>query len=367
MSEKKTYKICIVGNGFNGGGAERAHANLSVFFHQKGITVHNIIFENLEGYEFSGELLNLGKVEQRTYIQKIRRFKLLYDYIKKNDFDYVIDLRYRGRFYSELFLSRIIFGQTKYIPSIRSYRLKVYFTENDFTAKRIFKKAYSIVAVSNEIEKEIRKKYHYKNTTTIHNIIHTKKIKEFSEADSPVLNFPYITGLGRMTENNVKQQDVMITAYSKSLLPKLGIKLVLIGEGIRRAKLERMVSELNLSDKVVFIGFQKNPFPYLKNARFMLLTSKNEGFPNVILESFACGTPVVSYDCKSGPSEVIIDKRNGLLVKDQDIDELIKAMNLMVENEELYEICKSNTLKTALQFSPEIIGQRWLDLMNINP
>ena len=85
----------------------------------------------------------------------------------------------------------------------------------------------------------------------------------------------------------------------------------------------------------------------------------------MIIESFACETPVVSYDCKSGPNEVIEHNKNGLLVKNQDIKELVKAMNLMIEDQELYNLCKSNTLKTALEFSPEIIGQQWLDLMNI--
>lgn len=366
MSEKKTYKICIVGNSFSRGGSERAHSNLSFFFGQKGLTVHNVIFEDLFGYGYFGELYNLGKFSKKNFIDKIIRYKKLYDYIKKHKFDYIIDLRYRGTFYAEYLLSKLVFGQTKYIPSIRGYRLYGYFTKNEFTAKRIYKNAYAIVTVSKEIEKESKKRYGYNNLKTIYNILDLERIENLSKENIlPEINTPFIVGLGRMAENNIKQHDVMIKAFHKSKLPESGIKLVLIGDGFRRAEFENLSKELQLEDKVIFTGFKENPFPYLKKSFFMLLTSKNEGFPNVILESFACQTPVISYDCKSGPNEVIIDKQNGLLVENQNIDELVKAMNLMIEDEDLYQTCKSNTLKTALQFSPEIIGQQWLDLMNI--
>lgn len=366
MPEKKTYKICIVGNSFAKGGSEKAHSNLSNFFHTKGIEVHNIIFEDTLGYAFSGELFNLGKLKNNTLFRKISRYKKLYNYIKYHQIDYVIDMRFRGTFYGEYVLSRFIFGQTNYIPSIRGFRFHGYFTNKDFIAKRIFAKAHRIVTVSKEMEKVVREKYGYKNLETIYNIVDTELIKTLSQEVFPEKkDDSYIVALGRMASYNIKQQDAIIKAYSQSVLPKHGIKLLLLGEGEKRVDFEQLAKELNLSDKVVFVGFKDNPYPYLKSAKFMVLASKTEGFPNVILESFACGTPVVSYDCKTGPNEIIEHKQNGLLVKDQNLKELTKAMDLMIEDRVLYDFCKSNTLKTALQFSPEIIGKQWLDMMNI--
>src|SRR5690554_674024 len=366
MPEKKTYKICIVGNSFAKGGSEKAHANLSKFFHKKGIEVHNIIFEDTLGYAFSGELFNLGKLKNNTLFRKISRYKKVYNYIKQHQIDYVIDMRFRGTFYGEYVLSRFIFGQTNYIPSIRGFRFHGYFTSNDFIAKRIFKKAYKIITVSKEMEGEVRQKYGYKNLQTIYNIVDTDRITELAHQEIPEkITFPYIVVLGRMASYNIKQQDVIIKAYSQSILPEKGIKLLLLGDGKKRNDFERLASELGISEEVIFTGFKYNPYPYLKNAEFMVLASKTEGFPNVILESFACGTPVVSYDCKTGPSEMIVHKQNGLLVKDQNLKELTKAMDLMIEDRVLYDFCKSNTLKTALQFSPEIIGKQWLDMVNI--
>ncbi|MDO4728288.1 MAG: glycosyltransferase [Bacteroidota bacterium] len=345
------------------GGSERAHATLSLFLSQKGYQIYNIIFEDFLGYDYAGELFNLGKFDKMNLFQKVDRYIKLYKYVKKHKFDFIIDFRYRGTFYSEYFLVKCLFNNAKYIPSIRGARLYGYFTKNELVARNIFKKSHCIVTVSKAIENQVKQKYAYTNTKTIYNIVDLERIKFKSEAYKVPIDTPFVVGLGRMPSNNIKQQDVMIAAYAKSILPQKGIKLVLIGDGELRAKMEQKAQQLQLDDKVVFVGFEPNPYPYLKAAKLMLLTSKNEGFPNVILESFACQTPVVSYDCYTGPNEIINHKYNGLLVKDQDEEDLVKALNLMIEDPNLYATCKENTYTTAQMFSEENIGKQWLELL----
>jgi N-acetylgalactosamine-N,N'-diacetylbacillosaminyl-diphospho-undecaprenol 4-alpha-N-acetylgalactosaminyltransferase len=179
------------------------------------------------------------------------------------------------------------------------------------------------------------------------------------------LSFAYIIGIGQM-ETNIKQFDKLITAYSKSILPQRNIHLVLLGEGKRKTILQKLVKESTIESKVHFLGYQNNPFKYLKKAIFFVLSSLNEGLPNVILEALACETPVVAFDCLSGPNEMIRDKENGLLVENQNIEKLTEAMNLFVEDENLYRYCKQNTLQSVDHFSISTVGKQWLDLMKIS-
>lgn len=362
MSENKTYKICLVGNSLSGGGAEKAHAVLSNNLHKTGFEIHNLLFDDTSiGYDFSGALFVLDFKPSLSYIDKIKRLIKLNQYIKHQNFDYIIDFRYRGTWYTEWILVRYIFRKSNYIPIIASFNTELYFTNNDFVSKNLYKKAFEIHTVSKGLELKIREKYNYKNVRTIYNSIELDKIQLLSQ-ESTNINYEYIIAVGRMASDNVKQQDIIINAYHKSSLPQKNIKLVLLGDGENKDNLKKLVTELQLIDKVIFIAFKTNPFPYIKNAKFLVLASKYEGFPNVIIESFACETPVVSYDCQTGPSEVINHKQNGLLVEDQNIEKLTEAMSLMIQDEALYQFCKLNTLPTAQKFSTKNTTENWLNL-----
>ena len=81
------------------------------------------------------------------------------------------------------------------------------------------------------------------------------------------------------------------------------------------------------------------------------------------LESLAVGTPVISYDCFSGPNEIIKNNQNGILVENQNEEKLIRALNLFSEIDMLYAHCKQNAAESVAAFDIEIIGKQWLELL----
>lgn len=135
--------------------------------------------------------------------------------------------------------------------------------------------------------------------------------------DADEYNIPhqdYIVHVGKFKLQ--KRHDILIKAYAKANCPQ---PLILVGTGYLQDDAKQLVKELGIADKVIFAGFQKNPYPWIKNASFMILSSDFEGLGLVILESLALNTPVISTDCPSGPAE-ILPKDN--LVDRANIDQL---------------------------------------------
>ncbi len=169
--------------------------------------------------------------------------------------------------------------------------------------------------------------------------------------------------MAQMPKNNdIKQFDRLIIAYSKSHLPQKSIDLVIIGEGKNKEKYIELAKNHGVESRVKFLGHKENPFPYYKNAIFTVLSSRNEGFPNVLIESLATETPVVSFDCFSGPNEIIQNGENGILVANQDFEKLTQAMDTFYEDNKLYEYCKNNAKSSIMHLKRETIGQLWLNL-----
>ena len=361
----KKIKIALIGYRLSHGGAEKVMALLSQFFEKKGIEIHNIIVLDEVSYSYSGKLVNLGKMKNGTngLFNKWNRLVFLKKYLDENNFDFIIDFRFRIKPIQELIIAKWLY-KTKSIFMVHSYLIDHYMPNWSFLTRFMYGDCYKLVSITNESKALIERKHHLKNVVRIYNPIDIDAIAEKS-MELNELPYDYIIGVGQM-ETNIKQFDKLIEAYSKSILPKSNIHLVLLGEGERKMTLQKLAKEKKNEDKVHFLGYQNNPFKYIKKAKFFVLSSLNEGLPNVILESLACGIPVVAFDCLSGPSEMIQHQENGLLVENQNIEKLTEAMNLFVEDENLYRYCKQNAPQSVQSFSVLAIGQQWLNLMKIS-
>ena len=114
--------------------------------------------------------------------------------------------------------------------------------------------------------------------------------------------------------------------------PEIEFRLAILGDGLSRSNLEKQVATLNLSETVHLTGFQDHAIAWYRSADVFVLPSLIEGMPNVLLEAMACGTPVISSDCRSGPTEILDGGRYGNLVPAGSADELRHAIAAMLNN-----------------------------------
>jgi glycosyltransferase involved in cell wall biosynthesis len=350
-SPKKPIKVALVGYKLADGGLERVFGNTTKLLHDAGIEVHTLVLEKKIEYEFGGELVSFG-----NYSKFLKYFKLR-NYLQKQQFDYVIDFRHRINPKMEWVFLNFIYKNFKTVYTVHSSKLSTYLTENQFITNKILQKTNKIVAVSNFIKQEIESKFSNNSVEVIYNAIDVN-----SFVASETLPFDYIISVGRLVQ--LKQFDQLIESYSKSVLPEKNIHLVILGTGEEQISLENKITDLNLNEKVHLLGFKENVWHYISNAKFLVLSSKYEGFPMTILEALHLGIPVVSFDCESGPSEMIQNNFNGILVQNQNFTELTNKLNIFVEDEILYQNCKNNASLSVLKFQSNVIVKQWLQLLN---
>ena len=135
---------------------------------------------------------------------------------------------------------------------------------------------------------------------------------------------PVVLAIGRM--NEAKDFSVLIRAFAQLRKARV-VRLVILGEGELRPELEGLLAQLGLdADAVQMPGFVSNPFAWLARCSLFVLSSRREGLPGALIEAMACGAPVVSTNCLSGPDEILEGGRWGRLVLVGDVDALAQAM-----------------------------------------
>lgn len=334
--EKRKSKILLVINSLKGGGAERVVLTLGQGFHDLGYEVHVLTFKPQVEFSLNPNL--------NYHMLKFKNFKLIPKLDRRDRvFAHVVD-RYISK---KIGKPELIISNLDRADSILSYSrlsnityvihntlsLLYGFNIKDNHEKKIkFSKIYSkhpCICVSQGAEKDFIKSFgQITPTTAIHNPIDKESIQEQANAFVPEYQ-NYIIHVGSFKD--AKRHDLLVKAYAKT---NQSMPLLLLGQGKYKNDIEQLVIDLGLEEKVIFLGFQENPFPYIKYAQFKVLTSDWEGCPLVIPEALAIGTPVISTNCPSGPSELLPQKN---LMPMGDIDAIARKLSQAMENPKQFQ------------------------------
>ncbi|MDY7015310.1 MAG: glycosyltransferase, partial [Cyanobacteriota bacterium] len=231
-----------------------------------------------------------------------------------------------------------------------------------YLARLLYPRADGIVAVSKGVAEDLAEltAIPVEKLDVIYNPIVTDLLFDLARtspdrADLMARDKPIILGVGRLTRQ--KDFPTLIRAFAR-VRAQLDARLIILGEGEDRPQLEQLVRDLNLTKDVFFLGYVDNSYSYMMNASLFVLSSAWEGCVTVLVEAMAVGTPVVSTDCPSSPSEILEGGKYGKLVPVGDDFQLARAMV-----ETLNSPPDSERLKTrAMEFSVLPSAQQFLDL-----
>ena len=194
------------------------------------------------------------------------------------------------------------------------------------------------------------------------NVIQIDAIRRRADEAAPKPGSPFIVSVARLDEGQ-KDHRTLLHAFAKARerLPGIG-QLLLIGEGPDRASLEAHANELGIRDSVRFLGFCDNPFPYIRAAEMLVLSSRYEGFGMVLGEAMALGTPVISADCPTGPRDLLEGGEAGLLVTPGDAHGMSEAMIRLTVDATLRDTLRRRAHDKVRTFSPSSANRRMLVL-----
>lgn len=194
-----------------------------------------------------------------------------------------------------------------------------------------------------------------KNSIVISNAISNKKVYDINVHNKENV----ITAMGRL--NSQKGFDTLIKAFSIVNKKNSSYILKIFGEGSDRDTLQNLIDNADLHDYVQLCGAKSDAINDVANSKIFVLSSRYEGMPNALIEAMAAGTACISTDCKFGPSELINDGKNGLLIPVDDVRTLSEKILFLIKNDSARENIEKEAMKIRKKLDANTIYKKYYD------
>tara|TARA_Y100000590_G_scaffold355954_1_gene409946 strand:+ start:1164 stop:2282 length:1119 start_codon:yes stop_codon:yes gene_type:complete len=220
-----------------------------------------------------------------------------------------------------------------------------------------------IIVNSLEFKKDLKKELNLEsvciyNPLNFSEIVKKSKLKSKNIFGNGKLK---IVNIGRFTEQ--KNQITILKALNM-IKEQINFEMVIIGRGVLKEKLLNFIKLNNLGKKVKIVDFVKNPFPLIKQSDLFVLSSKYEGLPNVLLEALVLKKFVISSDCRTGPKEILLNGKGGLLFKVGNYHNLAKHISYFNSNKKNCKKLLKKSTKALYRFDYKINLDKYFQLIN---
>lgn len=364
-------RIAIYLYGLSGGGATRRTLALARGFREQGLEVDLVLIDAegpLANSLPKGIRLRVLALPRAKFLFRTRRRKLmgavpsLIRYLQSERPDMLLSAANHAHL-SALWAAKLTQGKVPVVLRVSNHLTESHRRSRENIRLRIARWCYgwadAAIGVSEGISQDLRA--HVKSlqgkVVTVHNPTFEPQIETLAKVPVPAdfawvfhQEGPVVLGAGRLTPQ--KDFATLIKAFAR-LRQRLPAVLVILGAGKQRRLLEQLSVQLGIAEDVIFPGFMHNPYAWMARADLFVLSSAWEGSPGVLIEAMACGCPVVSTRCPSGPEEILANGRYGTLVPVGDEEALTAAMLSTLSSPPAVELLKQRAREYSLPAAVE--------------
>lgn len=338
MSKNTRIRIALFCPSLRGGGAERVMVQLANEFVKQDLDV-DLVLANAEGEYFSevSKKVNVVDLKSHRVLASlpglIRYLRLSKPTMMISTLDYANVIAVWAKLLSRSKTRLYLREDSVVNPEIMSFKGKVAFKMMSST----YSKSDGVIAISSGVKESLLSHIDIKSdiVKVIYNPVINDDIYKLAkeEIDHPWFKEPgkVVLSVGRLVIE--KDYETLLRSFSK-VVENQDAKLIILGEGGEREKLEKLIQSLGIERYVDLMGFVTNPFKYMFRSNLFVLSSMQEGLGNVLIEAMALGTRVIATKCPGGPSEVLENGRWGTLVPVGDVDALANAMEKALNNQQ---------------------------------